>query len=111
MRSRRRRQGLCATRAKIPAPRNAASAARLVDLIILKSTKRAALAALRGAGIFALVAHSPWRRRRLLILCYHGFSLDDEHQWNPSLYIQPRLFEERLKLLERANVLPLTEGL
>src|SRR5271163_1306301 len=77
----------------------------------LKSTKRAALAALSGAGIFALVAHSSWRRPRLLILCYHGFSLDDEHEWDPNLYIQPSLFEERLKVLARANVLPLGEGL
>lgn len=81
------------------------------SMSLLKSAKRATLAALSGAGMFAWVAHSPWRRRRLLIVCYHGFSLDDEHDWNPSLYIDPALFEERLKMMAQANVLPLGEGL
>jgi peptidoglycan/xylan/chitin deacetylase (PgdA/CDA1 family) len=78
---------------------------------IPKSIKQATLASLRRAGMFSLVAQSRWRRRRLLIVCYHGISLDDEHEWDPRLYIEPALFEERLKILSRANVLPLSEGL
>jgi len=78
---------------------------------MLKSTKCAVLAALSSGGVYALAGHSSWRRRRLLILCYHGFSIDDEHEWDTSLYIPPALFEERLKMLSRANVLPLGEGL
>jgi hypothetical protein len=41
--------------------------------------KGAILRVLNGAGIFELVADSRWRQQRLLILCYHGTSLADEH--------------------------------
>lgn len=59
------------------------------------------------------MANSKWRRQRLLILCYHGFSRRDEHQWNPSLYMTAAQFEQRLDLLHRGGypVLPLDEGL
>jgi peptidoglycan/xylan/chitin deacetylase (PgdA/CDA1 family) len=55
---------------------------------------------------------SPWRRSRLLILCYHGISLDDEHVWNPYLYITASQLRRRLELLRRlnCNVVPLAEG-
>jgi peptidoglycan/xylan/chitin deacetylase (PgdA/CDA1 family) len=55
---------------------------------------------------------SSWRRSRLLILCYHGISLDDEHVWNPYLYITASQFRRRLELLRRmnCNVVPLAEG-
>jgi len=75
--------------------------------------KRALLRSLRACGAFHLVAESGWRARRLLILCYHGTSLEDEHQWRPSLYIAPEVLEQRLELLRRGNysVLPLGEAL
>lgn len=57
------------------------------------------LRVLRGAGIVEYVAKSKWRQDRLLILCYHGFALRDEEQWNPSLYMSPRQFEARLDLV------------
>ncbi len=59
------------------------------------------------------MASSKWRRERLLILCYHGVSLEDEHQWRPPLYMQPQLLERRLETLEamRCSVLPLQEAL
>jgi hypothetical protein len=49
----------------------------------------------------------------LLILCYHGFALDDEHRWDPALYVTRDHLESRLKFLaaERYVVLPLGEGL
>jgi hypothetical protein len=48
----------------------------------------------------------------LLIRCYHGVSLEDEHDWSPGLYVSPVHFENRLRVLKRsANVLPLDEGL
>lgn len=79
----------------------------------LRKIKLAALDVLRGAGVFNLVANSQWRRDRLLILCYHGISLEDEHQWRPQLYMPAGLLEQRLETLRamRCSVLPLGEAL
>ena len=65
-----------------------------------------------AVGIGAAIAHSRWRRRRLLILCYHGVSLDDEHLWS-NLYVSPAHLARRVAGLRRANasVLPLDEAL
>ncbi|HYM75125.1 MAG TPA: polysaccharide deacetylase family protein [Candidatus Dormibacteraeota bacterium] len=59
------------------------------------------------------MANSRWRRERLLILCYHGTSLEDEHEWRPQLYMQPELLDQRLEALRamRCTVLPLGEAL
>jgi peptidoglycan/xylan/chitin deacetylase (PgdA/CDA1 family) len=75
--------------------------------------KHQLVAAARTVGLTDLLADSAWRRRRLLILCYHGISLHDEHEWNPGLYMSPATFERRLQHL-RANryaILPLAEAL
>ncbi len=75
--------------------------------------KRHLVSSARVLGLTDLLARSEWRRRRLLILCYHGISLYDEHEWNPGLYMPPGIFEERLAHL-RANryaILPLAEAL
>ena len=78
-----------------------------------RSVRRAALTVLKTAGAFHLAQGSDWRRRRLSILCYHGISLDDEHEWRPYLFIRPQQFERRLEILRRGNyaVLPLAEAL
>jgi len=75
--------------------------------------KHAILRALRTAGCFHLLAESGWRRRRLPILCYHGFSLRDEHLWNPALFVTREQFEGRLSALKRGgySVLPLGEAI
>lgn len=80
---------------------------------MLQPVKLATLRALRSAGIFRLVRESEWRHRRLLILCYHGTSLEDEHQWRPMLYMQSQKLEQRLETLKKGqySVLPLGEGL
>jgi peptidoglycan/xylan/chitin deacetylase (PgdA/CDA1 family) len=67
----------------------------------------------RNLGIDAVVRDSKWRRRRLLVLCWHGISLDDEHLWRPGLYISPELFRERIRMLAEGGytVLPLSEAL
>jgi len=59
------------------------------------------------------VTNSRWRQQRLLILCYHGTSLEDEHLWRPQLYIQPQKLEQRLESLKTGqfSVLPLGEAL
>ncbi len=80
---------------------------------MLRSLKLATLRALKSAGVFGAVADSRWRRDRLLILCYHGVSLDDEHQWRPGLYMQPELLQQRFEMLKRGgySVLPLAGAL
>jgi peptidoglycan/xylan/chitin deacetylase (PgdA/CDA1 family) len=59
------------------------------------------------------IAASRWRQNRLLILCYHGVSLLDEHEWHPQLYLSRDYFERRLDLIRDLGytVLPLQEGL
>ncbi len=80
---------------------------------MLRSLKLTALRLLRGGGMFELVADSRWRRQRLLILCYHGTSLDDEHLWRSALYITPDTLRQRLASLKKGRyaVLPLGEAL
>jgi peptidoglycan/xylan/chitin deacetylase (PgdA/CDA1 family) len=80
---------------------------------MLRNAKLATLGVLRRAGVFDLVANSKWRRNRLLILCYHGTSLEDEHQWRPPLYLAPEVLEQRLQALRsmRCSLLPLGEAL
>jgi peptidoglycan/xylan/chitin deacetylase (PgdA/CDA1 family) len=80
---------------------------------MLRNVKLAALRLLQSAGAFEAIANSQWRRNRLLILCYHGTSLEDEHEWRPALYLEPRLLEQRLQALRavRCSILPLSEAL
>jgi len=79
---------------------------------MLKKLKQTTLASLKGSGAFKLVENSRWRRQRLLILAYHGISMDDEHLWNPAQYISQELFRARLNLIAESGctVLPLAEG-
>lgn len=87
--------------------------ARLPSPPMLKHLKRGALRTMKHVGVYRAIAHSAWRQRRLLILCYHGISLDDEHQWDPQFYMSPADFERRLTLLAAGGctVLPLGEAL
>lgn len=76
---------------------------------MLKRIKQTVLSSVFRSGAGALLAGSDWRRKRLLILCYHGISIDDEHQWDPSLFMSADRFAERMELLRSGgyNVLPL----
>lgn len=80
---------------------------------MLQYVKRSSLALSKTVGATEWVARSRWRRERLLILCYHGVAMDDEHHWDPSLYVSIRTFERRLMLLRRhgCTVLPLGEAI
>lgn len=79
----------------------------------LRLAKQAVLRVLDFAGFNARVIDSSWRQRRLLIVCWHGISNDDEHLWNPGLFMPPETFRMRLELLRemKCNVLPLGEAL
>ena len=80
---------------------------------ILRSLKLTVYQAVRKTGYFAAVANSVWRRDRIVILCYHGVALDDEHQWRPGLYITAGRLRRRLEMLRQTgcNILPLGEAL
>lgn len=76
---------------------------------MLRQAKLLTLQGLKSLGAFDALMRSNWRRRRLLILCYHGISQDDEHLWNPNLYMSRKTFRERMEMLKRCgcNVIPL----
>ena len=78
-----------------------------------KRIRTSVLRALKSAGVFARVLDSKWRQRRLLILCYHGFAIDQENSWRPALFLQPSRLRDRFEVLKRGgyNVVPLAEGL
>ena len=74
--------------------------------------KEHTLALMQRVGVTSRVAASGWRRRRLLILCYHGIARFDEHLWNPALYISANVFARRMELLRvnRCSVLALGDA-
>ena len=80
---------------------------------MLKKLKRATLGSLKLSGVYSAVKNSRWRNQKLLILAYHGISLDDEHHWDGSLYMPPDFFRARLQLLKKSGctVLPLGEAI
>src|SRR5262245_18476069 len=79
---------------------------------MLKKLQKAALGGLKALGVYTMAQDSHWRRNRLLILAYHGFSLDDEHLWDPARFMHPDDFRARLQLLKNygCTVLPLGEA-
>ena len=80
---------------------------------MLASLRRSSLMISNRLGVSTLVGQSAWRRQRLLILCYHGVALRDEHEWDPELYVSVETFARRLELIRRhqCSVLPLEEAL
>lgn len=78
----------------------------------VRHARHAALAGLRAVGGFRWIAGSVWRRRRVLILCYHGVSLQDEHEWDPELFVTPAFLRRRFEILRETGceVLPLGEA-
>lgn len=68
------------------------------------SPKRIFLYLSKYFGLFFLSRYLT--RRGLRILCYHGFSLDDESSFRPKLFIRQETFRRRLELL-RARGYPI----
>jgi peptidoglycan/xylan/chitin deacetylase (PgdA/CDA1 family) len=87
--------------------------------MMLRTLRRAGFRALQTSGVSAALARSSWRRRRLLILCYHGVSspvgipAHDEHEWQPMLYMTQDVLVSRFRLIKNSGceVLPLGEAL
>ena len=61
--------------------------------------KRGALRAARLSGLAGLVKSSRWRSNRVLVLCYHGVSSFDEHEWDPTLFVSQERFRQRMSML------------
>lgn len=80
---------------------------------LLKAVKKLTLMGARALGLYSGLKQSHWRTQRLLILGYHGISLEDEHLWRPGLFISPEVFASRMEAISRMNckVLPLDEAL
>jgi peptidoglycan/xylan/chitin deacetylase (PgdA/CDA1 family) len=78
---------------------------------MLRKAKLGLLIAAGRTGLIRLIAASPWRRARLLILCYHGIARYDEFEATP-VYMSASKFRHRMEMLRasRATVLPLDEG-
>lgn len=53
------------------------------------------------SGAFALLRFK--NRHALRILCYHGFSLHDEHEFMPGLFMAPAKFRARMEFLKKAG--------
>ena len=79
---------------------------------MLRQAKLALLQLADAVGINHLFLRSSWRKQRLLILCYHSSSIEDEYLWSPYLHMAPELMRQRFQALKEANmnVLPLGEA-
>jgi len=80
---------------------------------MLKRVKKSVLGTVKFVGGFHALSKSSWRRDRLLVLGYHGLSMNDEHQWDPTLFMPPQMFRERLRSMLDfgCNILPLAEAI
>ena len=79
---------------------------------MLRNMKLATVRMMKSTGLLEQARDSRWRRGRLLILCYHAVSIEDEHEWRPDLCMSPAVLRGRLETLRSGgyNVLPLGEA-
>jgi hypothetical protein len=76
---------------------------------MLKLIKQNLLKSVKVLGLFDLFGKSAWRQNKLLILAYHGVSLEDEHLWNSSLFVPAEFLRRRFEIIKNygCRVLPL----
>lgn len=79
---------------------------------MLKEFKQNLLKSVKALGLFHLSSKSRWRQSKLLILAYHGISLEDEHLWNSALFVPPNFLRRRFEIIKQhgCTVLPLNEA-
>jgi peptidoglycan/xylan/chitin deacetylase (PgdA/CDA1 family) len=80
---------------------------------LISRAKDGIFAATQRLGLDRVVRDSRWRKRRLLILCYHGVSQADEHLALRELYVPQQHLRRRFEVLRDSGyqVLPLGEAL
>ena len=66
------------------------------------SIRKFALHFLRAVGGFSLARYVT--RKQLRILCYHGFSIGDEYQIAPVMFMRAETFERRMRILKRRRI-------
>jgi len=78
----------------------------------LQTIKRALLPS-GDSALARTISRSNWRRQRLLILCYHGIAMGEEHGSHSEVFLPVETFARRMEILAQsgATVLPLGEGL
>jgi peptidoglycan/xylan/chitin deacetylase (PgdA/CDA1 family) len=74
---------------------------RLIDNI-KNRFQSVALHAARLLGLFAFAQFLT--RRRLRILCYHGFSIGDEHEVMPHVFMRRKTFLRRMQILKKRSI-------
>src|SRR4029077_9557593 len=57
---------------------------------------------IRAVGGFSIARHLT--RKRLRILCYHGFAIGDEFRVLPFMFMRRETFERRMQILRRRRV-------
>lgn len=80
---------------------------------MLKAVKQTLLKSAKVLKLSDLLSKSSWRQNKLLILTYHGISLEDEHLWDSSLFMPPDFLRRRFELIKKhdCTVLPLNVAL
>ena len=56
----------------------------------------------RAIGGFTLAKYLT--RRQLRILCYHSFSVGDEHEVAPVMFMRAETFEQRMRILKKHRI-------
>ena len=82
-----------------------------LEIMSMQLAKLLFLYICKFSGLFFLSSYLC--RRKLQILCYHGLSFDDEHNFQPKLSMQPHKFRKRMTFLKEKGfeVLALQDGL
>jgi peptidoglycan/xylan/chitin deacetylase (PgdA/CDA1 family) len=80
---------------------------------MLKEIKQNFLKSAKTLGLFDLSSKSQWRQSKLLILAYHGISLEDEHLWNSEVFVPLDFLRKRFEIIKQhgCTVLPLNEAI
>lgn len=68
----------------------------------MRTLRNMALYAARALGGFRIARHLT--RNRLRILCYHGFSVGDEYQVQPHMFMRAATFERRMRILRQRRI-------